>query len=106
MAGTRAHGGLKPTTPAASNGKFNKDKTGGTYGGKVLKKFGLSYFLSVAYGQKGHDGGKGGDGGPPGMPGRGGNGHGLRQHGQVGARQRQVQLIGQPVGRFAFSSNK
>jgi hypothetical protein len=37
-----------------------------------------------------------------GLPG----GHGLRQHGQVGARQRQVQLIGQPVGRFAFSSNK
>lgn len=66
--------GLKPATPAASNGKFNKDKTGGSYGGKVLKKFGLSYFLSVAYGQKGHDGGKGGDGGPPGVPGRGGDG--------------------------------
>ena len=66
--------GLKPTTPSANEGKFNKDKTGGTYGGKVLKKFGLSYFLSVAYGQKGHDGGKGGDGGPPGMPGRGGDG--------------------------------
>ncbi len=66
--------GLKPTTPSANEAKFNKDKTGGTYGGKVLKKFGLSYFLSVAYGQKGHDGGKGGDGGPPGMPGRGGNG--------------------------------
>lgn len=34
--------GLKPTTPSANDGKFNKDKTGGTYGGKVLKKFGLS----------------------------------------------------------------
>jgi len=66
--------GLKPTTLAASNGKFNKDKTGGTYGGKVLKKWGLSYFLSVTYGQKGHDGRKGGDGGPPGVPGRGGDG--------------------------------
>jgi hypothetical protein len=37
-----------------------------------------------------------------GLPG----GHGLRQHGQVGARQRQVQLVRQPVGRFAFSSNQ
>ena len=66
--------GLKPATPQAHDGAFNKDKTGGPYGGKVLKKWGLSYFLSIAYGEHGHHGEKGGDGGPPGMPGCGGDG--------------------------------
>ena len=66
--------GLTPATPAAREGKFNKDKDGGSFGGKVLKKFGWSYFLSVTYGEHGHDGARGGDGGPPGRPGRGGDG--------------------------------
>jgi hypothetical protein len=39
-----------------------------------LKKFGLSYLLSVAYGQAGRNGGKGGNGAPPGKPGCGGDG--------------------------------
>jgi hypothetical protein len=67
--------GARPAPPAAAhNGAFNKAKDGGPYGGRVLKKFGLSYFLSVAYGQAGRNGGRGGDGGPPGKPGRGGDG--------------------------------
>ncbi|WP_291994940.1 hypothetical protein [Candidatus Accumulibacter sp. ACC003] len=66
--------GVQPTTASASNGAFNPRKTGGRFGGRVLKKFGLSYFLSVAYGEPGHDGARGGDGGPPGRPGRGGDG--------------------------------
>ena len=66
--------GLKPATPAAGDGAFNKDKDGGRFGGRVLKKFGWSYFLSVAYGEHGRDGAKGGDGGAPGRPGPGGAG--------------------------------
>lgn len=69
--------GLQPTTPRARDGAFNKAKDGGPFGGRVLKKFGLSYFLSVAYGEHGHDGGRGGDGLPPGRPGCGGDGGGV-----------------------------
>jgi len=70
----RGGDGLTPATPAAGDGKFNKAKDGGTFGGKVLEKFLASYFLSVAYGEHGGDGAKGGDGGAPGRPGPGGAG--------------------------------
>jgi len=66
--------GVQPTTPAARNGAFNRSKSSGRFGGRVLKRFGLSYFLSVAYGEPGRDGARGGDGWPPGRPGDGGDG--------------------------------
>lgn len=67
--------GLKPATPDTRRaGAFNKAKDGGLFGGRVLKKFGLSYFLSIAYGEHGHEGAMGGEGLPPGQPGRGGDG--------------------------------
>lgn len=69
--------GLQPTTPKARDGAFNKARDGGPFGGRVLKKFGLSYFLSVAYGEHGRDGARGGDGLPPGQPGCGGDGGGI-----------------------------